>query len=89
MPSTFEAHPPTRPRLGFDAIEKRRNFRGVFGVVSADRCPVATGIAQRSGLADVWESELLIWTESRYRELYLGDQLFPPGCRVHSGGDPP
>ena len=30
------------------------------------------------GLADVWESELLIWTESRYRELYLGDQPFPP-----------
>ena len=22
--------PPTRPRLGFDAIEKRRNFRGVI-----------------------------------------------------------
>ena len=27
----------------------------------------------------MWESELLIWTESRYRELYLGDQPFPPG----------
>ena len=52
------------------------------------------------GLADVWESELLIWAESRYRELYLGDQPFPPGWtramtdvdesrRVHPGGDPP
>ena len=26
----LRAHPPTRPRLGFDAIEKRRNFRGVI-----------------------------------------------------------
>ena len=61
-----------------------------------------SGLEQRdrsdSGLADVWESELLIWTESRYRELYL-DPPFPlagPGYdrrrrarRVHPGGDPP
>ena len=31
------------------------------------------------GLADVRESERAIWTESRYRERYLGDQPFPPG----------
>ena len=40
-------------------------------------------LAQREAVtaasADVWESERPIWTESRYRELYLGDQPFPPG----------
>ena len=28
-------------------------------------------------LADVWKSELMVWTERRYRELYLIDQPFP------------
>ena len=46
----LRVHPPTRPRLGFDAIDKRRDFRGVIGIVSADRCPVATGLAQREAV---------------------------------------
>ena len=54
---------------------------------AAQKCPLGDRHGQSRGLdsgrtvglADVWESELLIWTESRYRELYLGDQPFPPG----------
>ena len=43
----LRAHPPTRPRLGFDAIDKRRDFRGVIGIVSAHHGPMAAGLAQR------------------------------------------
>ena len=54
---------------------------------AAQKCPLGDRHGQSRGLnsgrtvglADVWESELLIWTENRYRELYLGDQPFPLG----------
>ena len=32
------------------SVGKRRDFRGVIGIVSAYRCPVATGIAQREAV---------------------------------------
>ena len=45
----LRAHPPTRPRLGFDAIDKRRDFRDVIGIVSAHHGPMAA-LAQREAV---------------------------------------